>query len=90
MTKSPVTQLTIVVMRTIQMTLGDDLVKEVDTIVNELDTTRSAFTRNALQKAVEQYHNHHLELEHRQGYLTQAVNKEEFSVWEGEQNWGDE
>ncbi|UCC54973.1 MAG: ribbon-helix-helix protein, CopG family, partial [Anaerolineaceae bacterium] len=35
-------------MRTIQMTLDDDLVKKVDAIANELHTTRSAFTRDAL------------------------------------------
>jgi metal-responsive CopG/Arc/MetJ family transcriptional regulator len=32
-------------MRTIQMTLDDDLVDSVDHIVKELKTTRSAFTR---------------------------------------------
>ena len=77
-------------MRTIQMTLDDDLVKKVDHIANELKTTRSAFTREALREAVKQYNILRLELKHRQGYATHPVNKEEFSVWEKEQNWGDE
>ncbi len=77
-------------MRTIQMTLDDDLVKKVDAIANELQTTRSAFTRDALRKAVQQYNIHRLELKHRQGYAVHPVNKEDFSVWEKEQNWGDE
>ena len=77
-------------MRTIQMTLDDDLVKKVDAIANELRTTRSAFTRNALREAVKQYNAPRLESKHRQGYETYPVNKEEFSVWEKEQNWGDE
>jgi metal-responsive CopG/Arc/MetJ family transcriptional regulator len=77
-------------MRTIQMTLDDDLVKKVDAIANELRTTRSAFTRNALREAVKQYNIRRLESKHRQGYETHPVNKEEFSVWEKEQNWGDE
>ena len=77
-------------MRTIQMTLDDDLVKKVDAIAKELQTTRSAFTRDALREAVKQYNTRRLELMHRQGYSIHPVNKEEFSVWEKEQNWGDE
>jgi metal-responsive CopG/Arc/MetJ family transcriptional regulator len=77
-------------MRTIQMTLDDDLVKKVDAIASELQTTRSAFTRDALREAVRQYNIRRLELKHRQGYAVHPVNKEEFSVWEKEQNWGDE
>jgi CopG family transcriptional regulator / antitoxin EndoAI len=77
-------------MRTIQMTLDDDLVKKVDAIANELQTTRSAFTRDALREAVQQYNIRRLELKHRQGYAVRPVNEEEFSVREKEQNWGDE
>jgi len=77
-------------MRTIQMTLDEDLVKKVDAIANELRTTRSAFTRDALREAVKQYNIRLLELKHRQGYAVHPVNREEFSVWEKEQNWGDE
>ena len=77
-------------MRTIQMTLDDDLVKKVDAIANELKTTRSAFTRDALREAVQQYNIRCLELKHRQGYAVRPVNEEEFSVWGKEQNWGDE
>ena len=77
-------------MRTIQMTLDDDLVKRVDAIANELNTTRSAFTRKALRKAVKHYNIRRLELKHRQGYMAHPVNKDDFSVWEKEQKWGDE
>jgi metal-responsive CopG/Arc/MetJ family transcriptional regulator len=77
-------------MRTIQMTLDDDLVKSVDAIANELHTTRSAFTRDALREAVQQYNIRRLEMKHRNGYADHPVNKEEFGVWEKEQNWGDE
>jgi metal-responsive CopG/Arc/MetJ family transcriptional regulator len=72
------------------MTLDDDLVKKVDKIAKELQTTRSAFTRDALREAVQQYNTRRLELIHRKGYEIHPVNKEEFSVWEKEQNWGDE
>lgn len=77
-------------MRTIQMTLDEDLVKKVDAIAKELQTTRSAFTRDALREAVQQYNVRRLELKHRKGYAVHPVNEEEFSVWEKEQNWGDE
>ena len=77
-------------MRTIQMTLDEDLVKKVDIIASELNMTRSAFTRDALREAVRNYNIHRLELKHRQGYAAHPVNQEEFSVWEDEQNWGDE
>jgi len=77
-------------MRTIQMTLDDDLVKKVDAIATELKTTRSAFTRDALREAVRQYNIRRLELKHSRGYAIHPVNQEEFSVWEDEQNWGDE
>ena len=77
-------------MRTIQMTLDDDLVKKVDNIAKELNSTRSAFTRDALRNAVKQYNVSRLEMKHRKGYANHPVNKDEFSVWENEQNWGDE
>ncbi len=77
-------------MRTIQMTLDDDLVKKVDAIATELNKSRSAFTRDALREAVRQYNIRCLELKHRKGYANHPINKEEFSVWEKEQNWGDE
>jgi metal-responsive CopG/Arc/MetJ family transcriptional regulator len=77
-------------MRTIQMTLDDELVKTVDAISKELNTSRSAFTRHALQEAVKQHNVERLELRHRQGYAVHPVNKEEFNVWEKEQDWGDE
>ncbi len=77
-------------MRTIQMTLNDDLVKSVDIIVKELKTTRSAFTRNALQDALNRLNVSRLEEKHRRGYELHPVDKAEFSVWEKEQDWGDE
>lgn len=77
-------------MRTIQMTLEDDLVESVDRIVRELKTTRSAFTRTALREAINSFAVRQLEKKHRKGYGIHPVNKDEFSVWEREQNWGDE
>jgi len=78
------------IMRTIQMTLDDDLVEAVDNLVKELKTTRSAFTRTALRKAIHDINISRLEKTHRKGYEIFPVNKDEFSIWEEEQDWGDE
>ncbi|MBU0567509.1 ribbon-helix-helix domain-containing protein [bacterium] len=77
-------------MRTIQMTLEDNLVESVDRIVRELKTTRSAFTRTALREAINNLTVRQLEKKHRKGYEIHPANKDEFSVWEREQNWGNE
>ncbi|MDH3885536.1 MAG: ribbon-helix-helix domain-containing protein [Desulfobacterales bacterium] len=77
-------------MRAIQMTLDDELVESVDKLVKELNTSRSAFTRDALRAAVKRFYTGLQEEKHRQGYFSNPVNKDEFSVWEKEQDWGDE
>lgn len=76
-------------MKTIQMTLDDDLVATVDQVVKKLKTTRSAFTRRALRNAVKQVNAELLEKKHKKGYGRLPVDKMEFSVWESEQEWGD-
>ncbi|MCI5157043.1 MAG: ribbon-helix-helix protein, CopG family [Candidatus Electrothrix sp. AUS1_2] len=77
-------------MRTIQMTLDDELVKEVDRIAKQLKTNRSAFTRKALREALARYSVRRLERRHRQGYERRPVVADEFSAWETEQAWGEE
>jgi metal-responsive CopG/Arc/MetJ family transcriptional regulator len=71
------------------MTLEDDLVQAVDKIAKQMHTSRSAFTRTALRDAINNYKLSQLEQKHRKGYEKQPVNKEEFSIWENEQKWGD-
>ena len=77
-------------MRTIQMTLDEDLVKAVDRVSKQLHTSRSAFTRKALREALNRYSHEQLEHKHRRGYEQHPVTSDEFSVWETEQVWGDE
>jgi CopG family transcriptional regulator / antitoxin EndoAI len=77
-------------MRTIQMTLDDDLVKMVDQVVKRLHTSRSAFTREALWDAVQKHKTLQLEKKHRQGYLKHPPRDDEFGAWVAEQAWGDE
>lgn len=76
-------------MRTVQMTLDEELVTLVDQISERLGTTRSAFTRNALKEAVGRFQTKELEQRHREGYRRKPVKKGEFSVFENEQDWID-
>ncbi len=77
------------VMKTVQMTLDDDLVKSVDEIVKQQKTSRSEFTRKALRSALKKIRDQQLEKAHRIGYAKNPVGLEEFSIWEDEQEWGD-
>jgi len=77
-------------MRTVQMTLDDDLVEQVDRLAKTIKTTRSAFTREALTRAIHYYKQLELEKKQQQGYLKHPVTKDEFGGWEHEQVWGDE
>jgi predicted transcriptional regulator len=76
-------------MKTVQMTLDDELVKAVDEVIKQQKTTRSDFTRKALRQALKQFRDEQLEKAHRVGYAKKPVAPEEFSPWEEEQQWGD-
>ena len=76
-------------MKTVQMTLDENLVKAVDGAAKKLGTTRSAFTREALRSALREVRVRDLELKHREGYKRKPVKRGEFSDWESEQIWGD-
>ena len=77
-------------MRTVQMTLDDSLVKRVDKMAKSMKTTRSGFTRMALQAALKDQKMRQLVEQHRKGYEKFPVEPGEFDVWEDEQAWGDE
>lgn len=77
-------------MRTVQMTLDEDLVRSVDRIAKMTRTTRSAFARDALRAALARFNDAECERKHEMGYRMQPVKEAEFSVWEDEQVWGDE
>ena len=76
-------------MKTVQMTLDDDLVSAVDEVAKQQKTSRSEFTRRALREALEKVRTRQLEIIHKAGYQKTPVVKDEFSVWEDEQEWGD-
>ncbi len=74
-------------MKTVQMTLDDELVDAVDAVVKKLHTTRSAFARKALRDAVENARMKQLEEKHKTGYQRKPVQTDEFDAWESEQEW---
>jgi metal-responsive CopG/Arc/MetJ family transcriptional regulator len=74
-------------MRTVQMTLDEELVDEVDRAAKKLGTSRSAFARRALQEALRRLQELQLEEKHRRGYAAKPVRRGEFDAWESEQVW---
>lgn len=75
-------------MKTIQMTIDEPLLAEVDRTVESLATTRSAFVREALQLALWRYRVREMEAKHAEGYARHPVEAGEFDVWQAEQAWG--
>jgi Arc/MetJ-type ribon-helix-helix transcriptional regulator len=75
-------------MKTIQMTLDESLLEEVDHVTQDLNTTRSAFIRSALRLALRRHIKSKLEQQHAEGYARHPVMPGEFDVWEDEQAWG--
>ena len=76
-------------MRTVQMTLDEELVAAVDSVTKQLGTTRSAFAREALRSALKKVKTTELERKQRLGYTRRPVKKGEFDLWEKEQDWGE-
>lgn len=75
-------------MKTIQMTIDEPLLAEVDRLIQTLQTTRSAFIREALELALQRHAIAELERKHAEGYRQHPVKPGEFDVWEEEQVWG--
>jgi metal-responsive CopG/Arc/MetJ family transcriptional regulator len=76
-------------MKTVQMTLDEDLVDAVDKAARRIGSTRSAFARDALRAALRKARVSEMERKHKEGYRRKPVRKGEFSVWDEEQVWGE-
>ena len=76
-------------MKTIQMTIDEPLLAEVDRLIQTLNTTRSAFIRQALELALQRHAIAELERKHAAGYRQHPVEPGEFDVWEDEQAWAE-
>jgi metal-responsive CopG/Arc/MetJ family transcriptional regulator len=76
-------------MKTIQMTIDEPLLSKVDRAIQDLNMTRSAFIREALELALRHYRIQEMEKAHAAGYTRRPVEPGEFDVWVDEQAWGD-
>ena len=67
-------------MKTIQMTIDEPLLSEVDRVTGEMHTTRSAFIREALETALRRHNIQKLEQQHAEGYIKHPVEPGEFDM----------
>jgi CopG family transcriptional regulator/antitoxin EndoAI len=74
-------------LKTIQMTLDEKLLQDVDTMIDKLKTNRSEFIRQAMSRYLEEIRTQELENIHREGYMNHPVTKDEFDIWQDEQSW---
>jgi metal-responsive CopG/Arc/MetJ family transcriptional regulator len=78
------------ILKTIQMTIDENLLQRVDETAQAIQTNRSAFIRKALEMALQHYHLRQLEQQDAEGYARIPAQLEEIEVWLPEQAWGDE
>lgn len=77
-------------MKTVRLTLEEDLIARVDRAARRLKTTRSGFTRQALREALTRITTLPREAQHRRGYAARPAGSREFSGWATEQLWSDD
>ena len=73
--------------KTIPIAIDEPLLAEVDRVVQKLNTTRTAFTCEAVQLALRQHRIAEMERRHAKGYARHPVEPGEFDAWEAEQAW---
>jgi metal-responsive CopG/Arc/MetJ family transcriptional regulator len=76
-------------LKTIQITLPQELLVKIDQTVTELDTNRSAFARQAFEDALFHLRIEQMERQDAEGYARQPQDLEEIALWESIQDWGD-
>lgn len=76
-------------LKTIQITLPQELLVKIDQTVTELDTNRSAFARQAFEDALFRLRIEQMERQDAEGYARQPQDLDEIALWESIQDWGD-
>ena len=74
-------------METIQLTLDETLLAEVQQATNALQMTPSDFIKVALERALQQCEIIAKERQHAQAYLEHPQQPEEIAEWQDEQEW---
>lgn len=77
-------------MKTVQITMEDELVERVDERAKRLGATRSGFARQALRAALAHYEETEQEERQKAGYRRIPSTPQEFSVPEEDHAWGDD
>lgn len=77
-------------LKAIQMTIDEVMLEQVDDVVTQLDISRSAFIRNAVDSALKSYRLRELKRLDEEGYRLIPPRDEEIEEWVGVQDWGDE
>ena len=77
-------------LKTIQMTIDESLLRRLDEAVEALEMTRSAFIRKAVEDELGRQRILELERQHAEGYAKYPVQPGEFDVWLEEQSWPDD
>ena len=75
-------------MKTIQITIDEELLQRVDHVTALQGVARSQFIRTALESALRQLAVEELERKQAEGYRRNPVMPGEFDIWESEQAWG--
>ena len=76
-------------MKTIELTVEDSLLAEVEQATRELEMTREDFVRTALARALQQQEIIAQEQKHARGYAARPQTEAEVGEWTGEQVWGE-
>ena len=73
--------------KTIQMTLDEGLLKRIDEAVEEIGINRSAFIRDAVELALKQMRIRRMEAQQIAGYSEQPVQTDEIDEWDAIRVW---
>jgi antitoxin component of RelBE/YafQ-DinJ toxin-antitoxin module len=76
-------------METIELTIDESLLAEVQQATHVLQMTASDFMKVALERALQQREIIAKERQHAQAYLAQPQGNEEIAEWQDEQEWGE-
>ena len=77
-------------MKTVQITMDDELVARVDERAKRLGATRSGFARQALRAALARYEETEKEERQKAGYRRIPPTPQEFAIPEEDHAWGDD
>lgn len=76
-------------MKTIEVSVDEAIIGEVDRVSSSLSMTREDFARTALELALRHKSTIALEQQHSQGYARHPADVDDIAEWEPEQEWGE-